>query len=140
VNKWDGLIERLRNATDWKSPSEQREYDAHRRHVADARNWYKPPENEVEDELGVGDGEDSPHGEFVRQFAIPLESVDEGDPYEEGRVFLDAAERYDARLASEYRSLREVSAHIVGFGEEATGRAPDGVDRAGAGRFRQGHQ
>jgi hypothetical protein len=75
-------------------------------------NYGKPPiEEDVEDD------EETPHGDFLRKLGVPLESADEGDPYEEGRVFLDSADRYDSRLSSEARTLREVSANTSDEGK-----------------------
>jgi hypothetical protein len=104
MNPLDGLIGRLRRATNWRSPSEQREYEAHLRYVNDPRNYGKPP---LDDEVA----EESPHGDFLRKFEIPRERADEGDPYAEARSFLEAADRYDVRLSKEARSLLEVASN-----------------------------
>jgi hypothetical protein len=108
MNPWDDLVNRVRGATRWRSPSEQREYDAHLRYVNDPRNYGKP--SPIEDDE-VEDDEESPHGDFLWKFGIPRERADEGDPYEESRTFLEACDRYDARLEAEARTLREVSAN-----------------------------
>jgi hypothetical protein len=114
MNRLDSLVERLRKATKFRTPTEQREYEAHLRYVTDPRNYGKPP---IEEDEVAEDEDETPHGDFLRKLGIPRERADEGDPYEESRTFLDACDRYDARLAAEARTLREVAANTSDDGK-----------------------
>ncbi len=110
MNPWDELVERVRKAAKWRSPSERRVEAVESAAYNEAlTTWLEGDRQENFVEPAFAE-DDSAHGLFLEKLGFSAKAVDEGDPYEEGRSFLDACEKYDRRLESELRSLREYGA------------------------------
>jgi hypothetical protein len=103
-----GLIERLRAATGYVSPADRRALEAYRTALAEAhRKWEADGRREAFADPLIAESE-APQSIWRDKLEIPDEQYD--DPFEESRAFLDAAERYDEKLAAKEKAYRERAA------------------------------